>query len=312
MRVPRLLSWTEMPAAVIPVDEQRRLDALDRIAILDTSPEPFFEDVVDAVAEVIAAPIILISLVDQHRQWFKARRGLDVTETPRDLAFCAHAILNEGPLIVSDCANDIRFKDNALVNGAPHIGAYVGSPIVLECGARLGTLCAIDTVSRHWGEKEIAHLERCARMVARHLDARRSHIERNRHTFLERVLSRTETRYKSLIDVMSEGMVVQGPSGAIVDYNAAACVILGLTDQELLGRTSTDKRWRPVTQTGEDFPGEQHPAMVCLRTGIPQYDVPIGIETPNGERRWLRVSSYPVRDDRSDRVQQVISVFKQD
>lgn len=155
-------------------------------------------------------------------------------------------------------------------------------------------------------------MERCARLVARHLDARRSHIERNRHTFLERALARTETRYKSLIDVMSEGMVVQGVSGAIVDYNAAACTILGLSDQELLGRTSTDKQWRSVTQTGEDFPGEQHPAMVSLRTGVPQYDVPMGIEMPSGERRWLRVSSYPVWDDQSEQVQQVITVFKQD
>lgn len=301
-----------MPSAEVPVDEQLRLDALDRVAILDTLPEPFFEDVVDIVAEVVPAPIILISLVDRHRQWFKARRGLGVTETPRDLAFCAHAILNDTPLIVRDCANDARFKDNALVKSAPGIASYLGSPIVLACGARLGTVCVIDTVPRNWIPNEIVHLERCARLVARHLDARRSHLERDRHTFLERALVRTETRYQSLLDLMSEGMVVHGPSGAIVDYNLAASAILGLSDQQLLGRMSTDKSWRAVTPDGDHFPGEKHPAMVSLRTGVAQYDVAMGIATPEGERRWLRVNSYPVLDDKTGRVQQVIVVFKPD
>lgn len=299
-----------MPAAPLPYNESDRLEALQRAAILDTGIEEFFEDIVDSLQQAIDAPIALVSLVDEQRQWFKARRGLSATETHRDHAFCAHAILNNTTLAVADARLDARFKDNPLVTGEPRVVAYVGAPLALECGARLGTVCAIDHAPRQWSRVEIAHLERHARLAARHIDARRAHIDRDRHRFLELALARSETRYRSVIQSASEGMVVHGPSGAIIDSNQAASEILGLSEDELFGRVSRDPRWRAIKTDGEAFPGDDHPAMVTLRTGEPQHDVVMGIETPAGERRWLNINSYPVRTHPGGRVDQVVAVFR--
>ena len=299
-----------MTRAPYPLNETARLDALMRAAVLDTDAEQFFEDIVDSVQQVVPAPIVLISLVDEWRQWFKARRGLDAQETPRDHAFCAHAILNDATMVVQDSRQDGRFRDNPLVTGEPNVIAYAGAPIVLENGARLGTVCAIDNTPRHWTVAEIAHLERNARMVARHIDARRAHLEQDRQRFLELALSRAELRYQSVLESMSEGMVVHGVSGAIIDSNPAAAQILGLSEDELFGRVSKDPAWRSIQANGEDFPGDDHPAMVTLRTGVPQHGVIMGIETPKGERRWLSINSYPVRRLSDGEVDQAVAVFR--
>lgn len=300
-----------MIAARHPHDEAARLEALFRAAILDTDAEDFFEDVADTLQAVVQAPIVLISLVDEWRQWFKAKRGLSTNETPRDHAFCAHTILSEKPFIVRDATNDARFFDNPLVTDDPHIVAYAGAPIMLGCGARLGAVCAVDRQPRDWSSAEIAQLERGARMVARHLDSRRATLEQDRQRFLELALSRAETRYRSVIESMSEGLVVHGPSGAIVDFNPAACEILGLTPDELFGRASRDPRWRAIRAAGDEFPGHEHPAMVALATGEPQHGVTMGIETPGGERRWLNINAYPVRRNADGRVDQAVAVFRQ-
>jgi PAS domain S-box-containing protein len=299
-----------MPGAPLSPNENARVEALMRAAILDTGAEDFFEDVVDSVQQIVAAPIVLISLVDDWCQWFKAKRGLDTPQTHRDHAFCAYAILDDATLLVSDAREDARFLDNPLVTGEPHVIAYAGAPIILEGGARLGTVCAIDTKPRPWSASEVAHLERNARMVARHIDARRAHFEQDRHRFLEAALSRATTRYQSVIASMSEGMVVHGPSGAIIDSNPAAWQILGLSEDELFGRVSVDPRWRAVQATGECFHGEEHPAMVTLRTGEPQHGVIMGVVTPSGERRWISINSYPIRRASDGRIDQVVAVFR--
>lgn len=299
-----------MPRAPYPLDETARLDALTRASVLDTEAEPFFEDIVDSVQQVVSSPIVLISLVDEWRQWFKARRGLDAEETPRDHAFCAHAILSDETLVVRDSREDARFCDNPLVSGAPNVIAYAGAPIVLENGARLGTVCVIDHKPRQWSASEIAHVERNARLVARHIDARRAHLEQDRLRFLESSLTRAERRYQSVVESMSEGMVVHGLSGAIIDSNPAAAGILGLSEDQLFGRVSKDPAWRAITASGEDFPGEEHPAMVTFRTGEPQHGVVMGVETPNGKRRWLRINSYPVRRPSDGEIDQVVAVFR--
>ncbi len=296
--------------AAIPHDETKRLEALFGASILDTGVEQFFEDIVDSVQHVVGAPIVLVSLVDEHRQWFKARRGLEPSESPRDHAFCAHAILSPASLVVGDARNDARFRDNPLVTGEPYVVAYAGAPITLESGVRIGTVCAVDQEPRQWSGLEILHLERNARLVARHIDARRAHIERDRHRFLEMALARAETRYKSVIESISEGLVVHGPSGAIIDSNPAASAILGLTEDELFGRVSRDPRWRAIKANGEDFPGDEHPAMMTLRTGEAQIGVVMGIETPAGERRWISINTYPIRRSGDWRVEQVVAAFR--
>jgi len=112
-----------------PFDDEQRLDALNSFAVLDTPAEPVFDRITSLVSRIFGVPIALISLVDRNRQWFKACVGLDVRETSRDLAFCAHAILSDAVMVVPDAQADPRFKNSQLVVGPPHIRFYAGAPL---------------------------------------------------------------------------------------------------------------------------------------------------------------------------------------
>jgi len=147
-----------MKTAPIPENEKERLAALRALLILDTPPEQRFDRITQFAASEFDVPIVLISLVDENRQWFKSRVGLDICETSRDLAFCAHALHSTEPLIVPNTLDDERFFDHPLVVGPPHIRFYIGAPLVLPSGLIAGTLCLIDMQARELDETDYAIL----------------------------------------------------------------------------------------------------------------------------------------------------------
>ena len=166
-----------MARARIPDNEAARLHALAALTVLDSAPEPEFDAIVQAAALVCGVPISLVSLVDTERQWFKANLGLPgVSQTPRDLAFCAHAILDDGLMEVPDALADSRFAANALVTGKPDIRFYAGVPLCLSDGSRVGTLCVIDRAPRKLTDQQrtiLAHLATAAtQALERRRDAR--------------------------------------------------------------------------------------------------------------------------------------------
>ena len=153
-------------AAPLPAGESQRLAALHQYRLLDTLPEAVYDDLAFIASQICQTPIALVSLIDEHRQWFKAKIGLEATETPRDIAFCAHAILDPNAVMqVPDTRLDERFARNPLVTSVPGIRFYAGVPLVTPGGHAIGTLCAIDQRPRQLSDDQLRALRALAREV---------------------------------------------------------------------------------------------------------------------------------------------------
>jgi GAF domain-containing protein len=146
-------------------DEEKRLQALRDLLILDTPPEERFDRITQFARFEFDVSIVVISLVDEERQWFKSIVGLDACSTSRDIAFCAHAILQDNIMVVEDALKDERFFDNPLVIGEPYIRFYAGAPLTLPTGEKIGTLCLIDQKPNSLNKLELSILSTLRQMV---------------------------------------------------------------------------------------------------------------------------------------------------
>jgi signal transduction histidine kinase len=159
--------------AQLPDNEIDRLTALYGLNVLDSPPEADFDDIVALAAKVCGVPMSLVSLIDADRQWFKARIGTDLTETPRDMSFCTHTILGKDLLVVPDAKEDSRFRDNPAVEVNGGIRFYAGAPLITTEGYALGALCVIDSVPRRLEVEQLQALRALARQVTSQLEMRR-------------------------------------------------------------------------------------------------------------------------------------------
>ncbi|MFV9504524.1 MAG: PAS domain S-box protein [Oscillochloridaceae bacterium umkhey_bin13] len=465
-------------AVPLPTNEAERLRSLRRMQLLDSLPEQAYDDLVTLAATICGTPMAMVSLVDADRQWFKAKVGTDLQETPRSVAFCAYAVLQpDAILVVPDALADPRFATNPLVTDPPHLRFYAGAPLVLADGTTLGTLCVVDTVPRTLSPGQIRALAALRRSVVNEIELRtrqsdtaaqrltlanvlhqltreldpdriiqqaveairqlnrwesvgislpmpdgltwqtraedrmnpgevgKSHpltygvigrafrtgevqlvddahadpdfflaegvdavgselavpirfegevlgvlnleshlprafddedvafaysitevlaialsnarrfasLQRENHERLraEAALRASELRYRLLFATMSQGIVYQDTSGAIIDANPAAQRVLGLSLDQMQGRTSLDPRWQVLTETGDPLPGDQHPAMIALRTGRPIYNSLMAVFNPVlNQHRWLMVNAMPIFAPGAARPSHVYTAFE--
>lgn len=190
-----------------PDYEKRRLQALARYRILDTAPEQAYDDITRLASSICRTPVAFISLVDEHRQWFKAKIGVDAKETPREIAFCNHTIMGRDILVVPDAFEDERFADSPLARNAPYIRFYAGVPLVTPEGDAVGALCAVDREPRGLPPEQAEALRALGRQVVQLLELRRASAE------LASALTELKT-LKGLLPICSYCRRVRDDSGA--------------------------------------------------------------------------------------------------
>lgn len=281
--------------ALTQFDDARRVRALRRLGLLDTPAEDRFDRLTRLAAAALDAPIALVSLIDAERQWFKSRVGIAVSETCRADAFCDYAIADtkHDLMLVVDARRDDRFRDNPSVIGDPFIRFYAGHVLRDGDGVAVGTLCVLDRRVRSLTRDERRSLADLAGLVEQE-------FERSSNQQAIAQLEASERSKALILTSLTEGLVLQGIDGQIVEWNPAAERVLGIPGDQLAGRTSMDPRWRATHLDGSAWLGDDHPTMVALRTGLPGENQVMGVHRPDGSLVWLGVNAQPIVD--SDQV----------
>ncbi len=270
--------------------------------------QQFFEDVVDHMAMLCRAPIAIVLLVQGRRQWVSGVDDGKGGEVDLEASYDALSLMGEGPAIVTDTASLTGFDHQSVHATRSGVRAFIAQPMKFE-GAIVGYIYLADQRPREWGEPEIGYMERAARLMAAHVEARSVIEEKDRRLELETELARVGERYRIIFENLSEGVSVMNADGEIIKANPAAPRLLGLTMDQMLGRTPMHDQWRFIDDGGSPIPNDQNIALVALRTGRPQLGIVQGVNLPSGEMRWMHVSSVPMEFDENGRPQQVVSTF---
>ena len=293
-----------MKKADLHPQEQERLKALENLKIMDTLAEREFDEITLIASQICQTPIALISLVDDSRQWFKSKIGVDIDQTSKEIAFCAHAILDDDVLLIPNATLDDRFEKNPFVTGDPGVRFYAGAPLKdPNSNLPIGTLCVIDHKPRTLKKDQVDALKALSNQISKLLDLR------TKISLLEAANKRLAF-HKTAFDNMSEGMLLQDQTGKIIDFNPAALNVLQISAQQLSQKTLYNPQWQPVREDGSALLENEFPAMTVLNTRLEQKNMIIGLKSNSENHQWISVTSAPIFLDGSINATHVVSTFE--
>ncbi|MGB7816540.1 MAG: PAS domain S-box protein [Methylotenera sp.] len=216
--------------ASYPPNEQARIERLQQLMVLDTKPEVLFDEIAKLASVVCGTPIALISLVDENRQWFKANVGLEgATETHRNLAFCAHAILDNVLMEVPDATLDERFHTNPLVTGDPKIRFYAGAPLTMPGGENIGTLCVINHNPQHLSIYQKAMLSGLANLAVKVLLSREATLND---------IESNASIIAAIVEFAQEAIISLNSDSIVTSWNKGAESLFGYREEEIVGKST--------------------------------------------------------------------------
>ncbi len=279
-----------MPA--FGADEDGRLEALRAYALLDTPAEPAFDDLTALAAHACAAPIALVSFIDDRRQWIKSKVGVSVSELPREHAFCTHTIRQRDVFVVADAAADPRFSTNPLVTGELRIRAYAGAPLVTDETRALGTLSVMDRAPRGWTPPELQALGVIGAQVMAQLELRRLRqgLDRDRRpATADDARAVDANRLAAIVESSNDAIIGKDLSGIITSWNHGAEAIFGYAAEEIIG--SSIMRLVPA-----DLTDQENEILRRIRGGQPVTHLETRRLTKDGRLIDVSITSSPIRD----------------
>ncbi|CAM4107187.1 PAS domain S-box protein [Flavobacterium weaverense] len=214
----------------IPENEVKRLEALKKYSVMDTLSEKEYDAITQLASFICKTPIALVSLIDEDRQWFKSRFGIDATETPREISFCQYTIMGDEVFEVPNATEDLLFSDNPLVTGNPDIRFYAGAPLRTKEGLNMGSLCVIDTEPKNLSDEQKNALKLLADQVVTLLDSRMKHSD-----FLE-----SQKELQNFIELSKDLVCIANVNGLFYKVNPAFTKVLGYSKEELEGTAFVD------------------------------------------------------------------------
>lgn len=268
-------------------EERNRLNELYHYSILDTEEEQDFNDLVKLASQICEVPISMISLVDDTRQWFKAKIGIAITETPREIAFCGHVIQGDDMFIVNDASKDPRFLENPLVTSEPFIRFYAGVPLVTSRGYKLGTLCVIDKKPNDLTSYQKSVLELLSNQVMKLLELRLS-IRQLKEA--KEKIATSNMLFRSMTENAPVGIYQTNAEGKGVYVNPQWCEIAGVTEHEALV-----KGWAYTI-----FPEDRAKVLRIWnksRISHSDFDLEFRFEHAQSGFRWVKCHASPMYDD---------------